>query len=68
MEELKAEVKVSSLKLKKTTGMINKFAALSSKGKCSDQEWFTAIDNWIEALEESCEALIKVKEYSSGSK
>lgn len=62
MEELKAKVKSSSQQLKKASGMVNKFAALSAKGKCSDEDWSSAIDNWIDTVDQCFEILIQTKE------
>ena len=61
MEELQTQIKLASLKLKKATGMVNKFGNLSAKGKCSDQDWEKAIDDWGETVDECFEILIEIK-------
>ncbi len=49
------------IKLKKAGGVVNKCAALSVKGKCSDEEWEKSIDEWIEAITESLFIITLVK-------
>ena len=53
-------------KINKTFGQVNKFAALSAKGKCSEEEWNKAIDSLENFFDEVFDFMIDVREFEMG--
>lgn len=46
------KIKELNTRLKKATGQVNKYAALSVKGKCTDEDWERCLEEWVDAADE----------------
>lgn len=48
--------------LKKSVGQINKYAAMSTRGKCTNDQWISAIDDFKNLLDEYLNLMSDMKE------